>query len=75
MPTAAIIGAGLPIACGAAMAARARGTDRIAVSIFGDGSANIGAFHESLNFAAIQQAAGGLRLREQSLWRIQPHPA
>jgi pyruvate dehydrogenase E1 component alpha subunit len=53
LPTAAIIGAGLPIACGAAMAARARGTDRIAVSIFGDGSTNIGAFHEALNFAAI----------------------
>lgn len=55
MPTAAIIGAGLPIACGAALAARARGTDRIAVAIFGDGSTNIGAFHESLNFAAIQK--------------------
>ncbi|TPI59071.1 thiamine pyrophosphate-dependent dehydrogenase E1 component subunit alpha [Mesorhizobium sp. B3-1-7] len=55
LPTAAIIGAGLPIACGAALAARARGTDRVAVAIFGDGSANIGAFHESLNFAAIQK--------------------
>jgi pyruvate dehydrogenase E1 component alpha subunit len=55
MPTAAIIGAGLPIACGAAIAAKARGTDRVAVAIFGDGSANIGAFHESLNFAAIQK--------------------
>jgi len=53
MPTAAIIGAGLPVACGAALAARARGTDRVAVTVFGDGSANIGAFHESLNFAAI----------------------
>ena len=53
LPTAAIIGAGLPIACGAAMAARAKGTDRIAVSIFGDGSANIGAFHEALNLAAV----------------------
>lgn len=55
LPTAAIIGAGLPIACGAAMAARARGTDRVAVAIFGDGSTNIGAFHEALNFAAIQK--------------------
>ena len=53
LPTFAIIGAGLPVACGAAMAARARGTDRVAVAIFGDGTANIGAFHESLNFAAI----------------------
>ncbi len=55
LPTAAIVGAGLPIACGAAMAARARGNDRVAVAIFGDGSANIGAFHESLNFAAIRK--------------------
>jgi pyruvate dehydrogenase E1 component alpha subunit len=53
LPTAAIIGAGLPIACGAAMAARARRNGRVAVAIFGDGSANIGAFHESLNFAAV----------------------
>jgi TPP-dependent pyruvate/acetoin dehydrogenase alpha subunit len=55
LPTFAIVGAGLPIACGAAMAARARGTDRVAIAIFGDGSANIGAFHESLNFAAIRK--------------------
>ena len=55
LPTAAIIGAGLPIACGAAMAARARGNGRVAVSIFGDGTANIGAFHEALNFAAVQK--------------------
>jgi acetoin:2,6-dichlorophenolindophenol oxidoreductase subunit alpha len=55
LPTAAIIGAGIPIACGAAMAARARGTDRVAVAIFGDGTSNIGAFHEALNFAAIQK--------------------
>lgn len=55
LPTFAIVGAGLPIACGAAMAAKARGTDRVAVAIFGDGSANIGAFHEALNFAAIRK--------------------
>ncbi|MBI4921342.1 MAG: pyruvate dehydrogenase (acetyl-transferring) E1 component subunit alpha, partial [Devosia nanyangense] len=55
LPTFAIVGAGLPVACGAAMAARARGKDRVAVSIFGDGSANIGAFHEALNFASIRK--------------------
>jgi acetoin:2,6-dichlorophenolindophenol oxidoreductase subunit alpha len=55
LPTFAIVGAGLPVACGAAMAARARGNDRVAVAIFGDGTANIGAFHESLNFAAIRK--------------------
>lgn len=36
LPTFAIVGAGLPVACGAAMAARARGNDRVAVAIFGD---------------------------------------
>lgn len=55
LPTFAIVGAGLPVACGAAMAARIRGKDRVAVTIFGDGSTNIGAFHESLNFAAIRK--------------------
>lgn len=55
LPTFAIVGAGLPVACGAAIAARARKTDRVAVAIFGDGAANIGAFHESLNFAAIRK--------------------
>jgi pyruvate dehydrogenase E1 component alpha subunit len=55
LPTFAIVGAGLPVACGAAMAAKARGTDRISVAIFGDGSTNIGAFHEALNFAAIRK--------------------
>lgn len=55
LPTFAIVGAGLPVACGAAMAAQARGKDRVAVAIFGDGSTNIGAFHEALNFAAIRK--------------------
>lgn len=55
LPTFAIVGAGLPVACGAALAARVRGKDRVAVTIFGDGSSNIGAFHESLNFAAIRK--------------------
>src|SRR5205085_12411495 len=55
LPTFAIVGAGLPVACGAALAARARGKDRVAVAIFGDGSTNIGAFHEALNFAAIRK--------------------
>ena len=75
LPTAAIIGAGMPIACGAAMAARARKNGRVAVSLFGDGGANIGAFHEALNFAGDPEAARRVRLREQSLWRIFAHRA
>lgn len=54
LPTFAIVGAGLPVACGAALAARVKKTDGVAVAVFGDGAANIGAFHESLNFAAIR---------------------
>jgi len=53
MGSYAIIGAHLPIACGAAWSAQYRGTDQVAVCFFGDGSVNIGAFHEALNFAAI----------------------
>ena len=53
MGSYAIIGAHLPIACGAAWSAQYRGTDQVAVCFFGDGTTNIGAFHEALNFAAV----------------------
>ena len=53
MGSYAIIGAHLPIACGAAWSAQYRGTEQVAVCFFGDGTTNIGAFHEALNFAAI----------------------
>jgi len=48
-----IIGAGIPHAVGAALAFKMQGKDSVAVSFFGDGAANIGAFHEALNLAAI----------------------
>jgi pyruvate dehydrogenase E1 component alpha subunit len=48
-----IVGAGAPIAVGAAFAARYKGTDAVAVCFFGDGATNEGAFHEALNMAAI----------------------
>lgn len=48
-----IVGAGLPIATGSALAAVIQGRDDVTVSFFGDGAANEGAFHESLNLAAI----------------------
>ena len=47
-----IVPAGMPIAGGAALSIKMRGTDQVAVSFFGDGGANNGAFHESLNLAA-----------------------
>ena len=49
----AIIGAHLCIANGAAWSAKYRDTDQVAVAFFGDGTTNIGAFHEALNFAAV----------------------
>ncbi len=49
----AIVGAHLPMAVGAAWSARLRGTGQIAVAFFGDGTTNIGAFHEALNLAAV----------------------
>jgi acetoin:2,6-dichlorophenolindophenol oxidoreductase subunit alpha len=49
----AIVGAHLPMAAGAAWSARLRGTGQIAVAFFGDGATNIGAFHETLNLAAV----------------------
>lgn len=52
----AIVGAGLPIAVGAAMAFRMRGEDRVALTFFGDGATNIGTFHEALNMASVWKA-------------------
>ncbi|MGA3220592.1 MAG: thiamine pyrophosphate-dependent dehydrogenase E1 component subunit alpha [Acidimicrobiales bacterium] len=52
MGSYAIVGAHLTIANGAAWSARYRGTDQVAVAFFGDGTTNIGAFHEALNLAA-----------------------
>jgi len=49
----AIVGGGIPIALGAAFASQYRDDGTVAVSFFGDGATNIGAFHESANFAAV----------------------
>ena len=53
MPTSAIVGAGIPIAAGAALSAQVKCEDHSAVAVFGDGATNIGAFHEGLNLASI----------------------
>ncbi len=53
MGSYAIIGAHLPIACGSAWRAQYMGHDDVAVVFFGDGTTNIGAFHEALNYAAV----------------------
>ncbi len=50
-----LIGASLPPACGAGLAAKKLGKDWVAVAFFGEGAANQGAVHESLNLAALWQ--------------------
>lgn len=47
------LGGCFPIAIGAGLSARVRGTDQVTVCFFGDGTSNRGTFHESLNMAAI----------------------
>ena len=49
----AIVGAGMPIAVGGALAAHIKGTDQVSVAFFGDGASNQGTFHESLNLASV----------------------
>ncbi len=51
-----IAGGGLPIAVGAALSAKWRGTDQVAACFFGDASSNNGTFHESLNLASLHKA-------------------
>jgi pyruvate dehydrogenase E1 component alpha subunit len=53
MGSYAIIGAHLPVACGAAWSAQLRSSGQVAVCFFGDGTTNIGGFHEALNLAAV----------------------
>ncbi|MEM6762400.1 MAG: pyruvate dehydrogenase (acetyl-transferring) E1 component subunit alpha [Pseudomonadota bacterium] len=48
-----IVGGGIPIAVGAALAAKRLGTGAVTVCFFGDGANNEGAFHEALNMAAV----------------------
>ena len=48
-----IVGGSLAIAVGAALSARMRGTDQVVVCFFGEGAANEGLFHESMNLAAL----------------------
>lgn len=50
-----IVGGGIPIAVGAGLSAQYRGSDQVAVTFFGDGAANEGSFHESLNLAAVMK--------------------
>jgi pyruvate dehydrogenase E1 component alpha subunit len=48
-----IVGAGLPVAVGAGLSAELDGREQVSVCFFGDGAANIGAFHEAMNLAQV----------------------
>jgi 2-oxoisovalerate dehydrogenase E1 component len=48
-----IVGAGMPLAVGAALAAKLRGKKQAVIAFFGDGAANQGVFHESMNLASV----------------------
>ncbi|HWP37560.1 MAG TPA: pyruvate dehydrogenase (acetyl-transferring) E1 component subunit alpha [Gemmatimonadales bacterium] len=54
----AIVGSHIPLAAGAAFACKYRGTDQVSVCYFGEAAANIGAFHETLNMAALWKLPG-----------------
>jgi len=49
----AVVGAGIPIAMGAGLSIKLRGTDQVVACFFGDGASNQGTFHEAINMAAI----------------------
>ncbi len=51
--TGGIVGAGIPIAAGAALSVKLRGTKQVVVCFFGEGASNTGAFHEGINLAAV----------------------
>jgi acetoin:2,6-dichlorophenolindophenol oxidoreductase subunit alpha len=53
MLTTGVVGSGMPIANGLALASVLRNENRVVVTNFGDGASNIGAFHEALNLAAL----------------------
>lgn len=48
-----VVGSNIPVATGVALSARVRGTDQVSVVFFGDGAANQGSLHESMNLAGI----------------------
>ena len=55
LPAIAIVGGNIPVVVGMALAFKLKGEDRVAVSFFGDGASNEGAFHEALNMASIYE--------------------
>lgn len=78
--TTAIVGGGIPLAAGTALASRLQNTDRVSVVFFGDGASDQGAFHEVLNFAALKKlplllvCENNFYATSSPLSARQPHP-
>lgn len=66
---AGIVGSGIPIATGAALSAKLRGTDQVTIAFFGDGAANIGRFHEGINLASVWSLPV-VFICENNLWAV-----
>jgi len=64
-----IVGGGIPIAVGAALACKIKGLDRVVLSFFGDGAANTGAFHEAINLASVLKVPV-IFLCENNQWAV-----
>jgi pyruvate dehydrogenase E1 component alpha subunit len=66
---AGIVGSGIPIATGAGLSSRIRGTDQVTICFFGDGASNIGRFHEGINLAAVW-CLPVVFICENNLWAV-----
>lgn len=66
---AGIVGSGIPIATGAGLSAKLRGTDQVTICFFGDGAACIGRFHEGINLGAIWKLPV-IYICENNLWAV-----
>jgi pyruvate dehydrogenase E1 component alpha subunit len=67
-----IVGGGIAIAAGAALASKLRGTNRVVVTFFGDGAMNQGSFHEAANMAAIWELPV-IFVCENNLYAVSTH--
>ncbi len=66
---AGIVGSGIPIATGAGLSAKMRGTDQVTICFFGDGASNIGRFHEGINLASVW-CLPVVFICENNLWAV-----
>jgi pyruvate dehydrogenase E1 component alpha subunit len=66
---AGIVGSGIPIAAGAGLSAKLRGTDQVTLCFFGDGASNIGRFHEGINLASVWSLPV-VFICENNLWAV-----